>query len=149
MVLLALIGNIRFSYFRKLKIGEISRLYLPEGLYEAAMIDGVRPTGYLFRILLPLSTAALATVTLFYAVGYWNDYFTSILFIRNRDLWPMQRILREALLTSQFNTMMYDDARHTQPPEPPCWHQEKYSAGRTILPSTDWQPSARLVFRPR
>ena len=90
---------------------------VPEGLYEAAMIDGVRPTGYLFRILLPLSTAALATVTLFYAVGYWNDYFTSILFIRNRDLWPMQRILREALLTSQFNTMMYDDARQTQPPE--------------------------------
>ncbi len=90
---------------------------VPEGLYEAAMIDGVRPTGYLFRILLPLSTAALATVTLFYAVGYWNDYFTSILFIRNRDLWPMQRILREALLTAQFNTMMYDDARHTQPPE--------------------------------
>ena len=90
---------------------------VPEGLYEAAMIDGVRPTGYLFRILLPLSTAALATVTLFYAVGYWNDYFTSILFIRNRDLWPMQRILREALLTAQFNTMMYDDARYTQPPE--------------------------------
>ena len=90
---------------------------VPEGLYEAAMIDGVRPTGYLFRILLPLSTAALATVTLFYAVGYWNDYFTSILFIRNRDLWPMQRILREALLTSQLNTMMFDDARQTQPPE--------------------------------
>ncbi len=90
---------------------------VPRGLYEAAVIDGIRPTGYLFRILLPLSTAAIATVALFYAVGYWNDYFTSVLFIRNRELWPMQRILREILLTSEFQNMMYQDARQTMPPE--------------------------------
>ncbi|MCI8601123.1 MAG: carbohydrate ABC transporter permease [Oscillospiraceae bacterium] len=90
---------------------------VPQGLYEAAVIDGIRPTGYLFRILLPLSTAVIATVTLFYAVSYWNDYFTSILFIRDRTLWPVQRVLREALLTAEFNNMMYEDARQTQPPE--------------------------------
>ncbi len=90
---------------------------VPEGLYEAAVIDGIRPAGYLFRILLPLSTAAIATVTLFYAVSYWNDYFTSVLYVRDRELWPMQRILREALLTAQFDTMMYNDSKQTQPPE--------------------------------
>lgn len=90
---------------------------IPQGLYEAAVIDGIRPTGYLFKILLPLSTAVIATVTLFYAVSYWNDYFTSILFIRDRSLWPVQRVLREALLTAEFNNMMYEDARQTQPPE--------------------------------
>ncbi|MDL2233013.1 carbohydrate ABC transporter permease [Ruminococcaceae bacterium OttesenSCG-928-L11] len=90
---------------------------VPDGLQEAAMIDGVGLTGYLVRILLPLSTSALATVTLFYAVGYWNDYFTSILFVRTRELWPMQRILREVLMTAEFQNMMYDDARQKMPPE--------------------------------
>lgn len=90
---------------------------VPEGLYEAAMIDGIRPSGYLFKILLPLSTASIATVTLFYAVSYWNDYMTSVLYTRSRELWPMQRVLREALLTAEYNTLLYDDAAQTQPPE--------------------------------
>lgn len=90
---------------------------VPEGLYEAAVIDGIRPSGYLFRILLPLSTAAIATVTLFYAVAYWNDYFTSVLYVRNRELWPMQRVLREALLTAESQTMLFDDSKKSVPSE--------------------------------
>lgn len=90
---------------------------VPEGLYEAAVIDGIRPSGYLFRILLPLSMAAIATITLFYAVSYWNDYFTSVLYVRNRDLWPMQRVLREALLTAESQTMLFDDSKKSVPSE--------------------------------
>lgn len=90
---------------------------VPESLYESASIDGVRLTGYLVRILLPLSTSALATIALFYAVGYWNAYFHSLIFIRDRSLWPMQTVLREILMTDQFNTMMYDDAKQTLAPE--------------------------------
>ncbi len=86
---------------------------VPETLYEAAEIDGETMYGYLFRILLPLSGASIATITLFYAVGYWNDYFKSLIYIRNNKLWPMQTVLRQALQTSQFNTMMYDDATQT------------------------------------
>lgn len=86
---------------------------VPEALFEAASIDGETILGYLVRILLPLSTAALATIALFYAVGYWNDYFKSIIYIRNNRLWPMQTVLRQALMTAQFNTMMYDDASQT------------------------------------
>ena len=83
---------------------------VPEDLYEAASIDGETMLGYMVKILLPLSGAAIATVTLFYAVGYWNDYFKSLIYIRNNELWPMQTVLRQVLQTSLFNTMMYDDS---------------------------------------
>lgn len=86
---------------------------VPESLFESASIDGIRLTGYLRRILLPLSTPSIATIALFYAVGYWNAYFNSLIYIRTRTLWPIQTILRQILMTSQFNTMMYDDANQT------------------------------------
>ena len=86
---------------------------IPEALFEAASIDGESIWGYLFRILLPLSGAGLATITLFYSVSYWNAYFESLIYIRNRDLWPMQTVLRQVLQTAQMNTMLYDDARQT------------------------------------
>ena len=90
---------------------------VPDSLYEAASIDGENMVGYLFHFLLPLSGAAIATITLFYAVGYWNDYFKSLIYIRDNKLWPMQTVLRQALQTSQFNNMMYEDAAQTLAPE--------------------------------
>ena len=90
---------------------------VPESLYEAASIDGETLLGYVFHILLPLSGAAIATITLFYAVGYWNDYFSSIIYIRNNRLWPMQTVLRQVLQTAQMNNMMYDDAKKGVAPE--------------------------------
>ncbi len=86
---------------------------VPEELYDAACVDGETMIGYLFHVLLPLSKASLATFTMFYAVGYWNDYFKGIIYIRDNTLWPMQTVLRQILQTSQFNTMMYDDATQT------------------------------------
>ena len=90
---------------------------VPESLFEAASIDGETLPGYVFHILLPLSGAAIATITLFYAVGYWNDYFSSIIYIRNNRLWPMQTVLRQVLQTAQMNNMMYDDAKKGVAPE--------------------------------
>ena len=90
---------------------------VPESLYEAASIDGETLPGYVFHILLPLSGAAIATITLFYAVGYWNDYFSSIIYIRNNRLWPMQTVLRQVLQTAQMNNMMYGDAKKGVAPE--------------------------------
>ena len=90
---------------------------VPESLYEAASIDGETLPGYVFHILLPLSGAAIATITLFYAVGYWNDYFSSIIYIRNNRLWPMQTVLRQVLQTAQMDNMMYDDAKKGVAPE--------------------------------
>lgn len=90
---------------------------VPESLFEAASIDGETLPGYAFHILLPLSGAAIATISLFYAVGYWNDYFSSIIYIRNSRLWPMQTVLRQVLQTAQMNSMMYDDAKKGVAPE--------------------------------
>lgn len=83
---------------------------IPDELYESACIDGETMIGYLVHILLPLSKASIATITMFYAVAYWNDYFKSLIYIRNNALWPMQTVLRQALQTAQFNTMMFEDA---------------------------------------
>ena len=90
---------------------------VPDALAEAATIDGASQRTYLFRILLPLSGAAIATITLFYAVDYWNSYFYSLIYITRRELLPMQAILRQALMTSEFDTMMYDDAIQSLPSE--------------------------------
>ncbi len=83
---------------------------VPNELYETACIDGESMMGYLIHILLPLSKASIATIIMFYAVAYWNDYFKSLIYIRDSALWPMQTVLRQALQTAQFNTMMYEDA---------------------------------------
>ena len=86
---------------------------VPESLFEAASIDGETLPGYAFHILLPLSGAAIATISLFYAVGYWNDYFSSIIYIRNSRLWPMQTVLRQILQTGQLDNVLYNDAKRS------------------------------------
>ena len=90
---------------------------VPNALYEAASIDGSGYIGFFFRILLPLSMPSIATITLFYAVSYWNAYFYSILFITDRALYPIQAILRQILMSSEFNTLLYDDATQSMPSE--------------------------------
>ncbi|MDR0710251.1 MAG: carbohydrate ABC transporter permease [Spirochaetaceae bacterium] len=75
---------------------------IPESLEEAAQIDGASDPYILFRIVLPLSGAALATITLFYAVGWWNSYFSSMLYISSTNKWPLMVKLRAMLDTAQF-----------------------------------------------
>ena len=80
------------SYFRS----------LPQELLEAARIDGASEWRIFFQIVLPLSTPALATVGLFLLLNYWNDYFTALLYISNRDLFPLQLLLFNILSNVQF-----------------------------------------------
>ena len=89
---------------------------VPESLYEAAAIDGISHTGYLIRILLPLSVPSIATITLFYAVSYWNSYFNSIIYIHDSHLWPMQTVLRQILMAGQYE-MLFDDGGRSIPSE--------------------------------
>lgn len=86
---------------------------VPNELYESAQLDGIRLSGYIFKILVPLSAPAIATISMFYAVSYWNAYFNSVIYIRSSDLWPMQMVLRQVLMTNAFTTMMYDDSSQT------------------------------------
>jgi putative aldouronate transport system permease protein len=78
---------------------------VPVSLEEAARIDGANDFTILFRIVLPLSLPALAVVVLFYAVGHWNSYFPALIYIHSRDLYPLQLVLREILITSNVESM--------------------------------------------
>ncbi|MGN7763566.1 carbohydrate ABC transporter permease [Paenibacillus sp. 22594] len=71
---------------------------IPEGLEESAKIDGCNDFGILFRIVLPLSLPAIATISLFYAVTYWNTYMTAILYLDNSAKWPIQVLLRQIVV---------------------------------------------------
>ena len=67
---------------------------LPQELEEAAQVDGLNTYGILLRIVLPLSKAVIATMTLFYSVTYWNSWFPALLYLRDPDLQPVTMYLR-------------------------------------------------------
>ena len=71
---------------------------VPGELLEASKIDGCSDIRYFFTILLPLSKAVIAVMILFYAESHWNQFFRALLFIFNRDLIPLQIVLREILI---------------------------------------------------
>lgn len=73
---------------------------IPESLKEAACLDGANEWCILTRIVLPLSKASLATITLFYAVGRWNSWFNAYMYINDPKLLPVQNILRNILASS-------------------------------------------------
>ncbi|MDR0554657.1 MAG: carbohydrate ABC transporter permease [Treponema sp.] len=73
---------------------------LPESLIESARIEGAGDWGILFRIIMPLSTPILATITLFYTVDKWNEWFNAMVFIRNASIQPLQLVLRSIVLDS-------------------------------------------------
>ena len=70
---------------------------IPEAIEESAKIDGANSAQILFSIILPLITPAVATVALFYAVGYWNAYFPGMMYISDPDLKPLQTYLYEVV----------------------------------------------------
>ncbi len=71
---------------------------IPEGLEESAKIDGCTDFGILFRIVLPLSMPAVATLSLFYAVTYWNTYLNAIIYLNDSKMWPIQVLLRQIVV---------------------------------------------------
>lgn len=73
---------------------------LPEGLEESAKMDGANDLVILFKIVLPLSMPALATFSLFYAVGHWNTFFNAVLYINDSTKWPIQVLLRQIVMLS-------------------------------------------------
>jgi len=81
-------------------------MQIPESLEESARLDGANDITILFRIFLPLSGPALATVGLFYFIGRWNDFFTPMIFLTDRSLFPLQVILRELLILATDRDLM-------------------------------------------
>lgn len=85
---------------------------IPESLEESARLDGAGDYTVLFKIILPLSMPVIAVMILYYGVAKWNSWFHAMIFLRKRELYPLQLILRELLLennTTQLSQMMNND----------------------------------------
>ena len=85
----------------------VARTYIqsniPEELYEAAMLDGASHFQYFTKVVLPLSKTIIAVLAVYYGVAKWNDYFTGLVYLRDRALLPLQTVLREILATLQVD----------------------------------------------
>ena len=73
---------------------------VPASLEESAMLDGAGRFTILFRIMLPLIKATLATVVLYFVIGNWNSWFNAMIYLRTRSKFPLQLVLREILITA-------------------------------------------------
>src|SRR5699024_2761999 len=89
---------------------------IPAELEESAKIDGANDFSILFRIVLPISLPAIATISLFYAVTYWNTYMHAILYLSDCVKWPVQIILRQVVVLA--SGMNYDSTEYTDIPPP-------------------------------
>lgn len=78
---------------------------IPESLEESAKLDGANHVQILTRIYMPLSSTVIAVLVLYYGVGHWNAWFDAMLYIRDRNLYPLQLIMREVLISNDVSQM--------------------------------------------
>lgn len=71
---------------------------IPRELEEAATIDGCNDIKMFIKVILPLSLPIIAVMALFYGVGHWNGYFSALIYLSDRALYPLQMVLREILV---------------------------------------------------
>ena len=82
---------------------------IPSSLEESARMDGANDMTILIRIVLPLSLPVLATISLFYAVFHWNEFFNAVMFITTKRKWPLQLFLRAMLFEAEASTQSGGD----------------------------------------
>lgn len=78
---------------------------IPDSIEEAAKIDGAGELTIMFRIMVPLAMATIAVVLLYYTVDKWNSWFHAMIFIRDREKYPLQLVLRGVLMTNDVAAM--------------------------------------------
>ena len=83
-------------------------LSLPDSLEESARLDGAGEFIIMFRIIVPLSTPIMATIALFYAVGFWNEWWNAMLFLQDPRMMPLALLLRRLVIenTVEFGDVM-------------------------------------------
>lgn len=91
-------------------------LQIPRELLDSARMDGANELQVLWHFALPLSKAVLAVIALFYAVGFWNDYFNALLYLNDSSMWPIQLVLRQYVL---MGAPISDIGQISQNPPPP------------------------------
>lgn len=75
---------------------------IPASLQEAATLDGANSFQYLIHVVLPLSKPIIAVITLYYAVGHWNDFYTALIYVYDEALMPLQSFLRDMLMSTKM-----------------------------------------------
>ena len=100
--LLALILPLAVSSFNIIICKTFFRTTIPDSVIESAKIDGATQLGIFNKIVLPISKPVIATIGLFLSFGYWNDWFLSSLYIRNKDLISLQALLNSMVKNIQF-----------------------------------------------
>ncbi len=78
---------------------------VPQEIIEAAHVDGCSNIGTLCRIVLPVSGSIIAVMVIFYFVGHWNAYFSAMIYLNDKKLYPLQVFLREILIQNQLGDM--------------------------------------------
>lgn len=78
---------------------------VPESLIEAATLDGASHWKVLFNVVLPLTMPTLAVIVLYYSVEHWNSWFNASIFLRDREKFPLQLVLREILIVNDTSSM--------------------------------------------
>ena len=83
---------------------------IPEELLESAKLDGISDIGYLMKMVIPLSKASISVIMLYTMVDHWNSYFTAMIYLRDRELYPLQLVLREILNASKIDATQITDS---------------------------------------
>ena len=81
---------------------------LPQELEDSAVVDGANDITVFFRIMLPISKAAVATITLFYAVSHWNSWFPAVIYLSKAERYPLQVILRQIVIENQMTDALLE-----------------------------------------
>lgn len=84
---------------------------IPVELLQAAQIDGCNDFKFLWKIVLPLSMPIIAVISLFYAVGHWNQFFNALIYLKDQSLYPLQLVLNEILVQSQISMDMMNSTQ--------------------------------------
>lgn len=87
---------------------------IPDELYEAGELDGASDIKVLIRIVLPLSTPIIAVLTMFFAVGHWNNYFSALIYLSDKNLYPLQIVLKNILTSNIFSGDMMKGSNSAQ-----------------------------------
>ena len=74
---------------------------IPDELLEAARLDGCSDLKFFVSVVLPLSTAVIAVLVVYYGVGHWNQYFNALIYVSKKEYYPLQIVLREILIQSR------------------------------------------------
>ena len=82
---------------------------IPYELLESAKMDGISDAGYLMKIVIPLSKASISVILLYALVGKWNSYMGPMIYLRDRDLYPLQLVVREIMNVMQIDTSSVTD----------------------------------------